>query len=146
MPYERIWVPELQAWKIVGELTGEEALALSKTIPAGMTQWGWGARSGTFAYGTTTDSHLQTYEAPPAELSHILINRPETYIPEFNLNQFEDVSGYAENGGDIGQALGIGLAILIGLPLLFGHKRRVKYGKIKSSRKKKITALLRKVK
>jgi len=73
MPYERIWVPELNAWKIIGEITGEEALAMTNTIPIGSTQWGWNAQSGTFAYGTSQDSRSGgSFSTPPATVSPIL--------------------------------------------------------------------------
>ncbi len=75
MAYTRVWVPELNAYKIIGEISGEEAAALSATIPEGSTQWGWGARSGTFAYGTSENSRIQTYTAPTQEVAPILQDR-----------------------------------------------------------------------
>jgi hypothetical protein len=75
--YTRVWVPELNAYKIIGELTGEEALELSKTIPEGSTQWGWNAGTGTFAYGDTTNSRIDLYQTPPPEVAHTLRDMPE---------------------------------------------------------------------
>jgi hypothetical protein len=77
MAYTRVWIPELNAYKIIGEISGEEALQLSATIPEGSTQWGWSAGSGTFAYGTSEESRQIEYESPeyaPGIVPTILID------------------------------------------------------------------------
>jgi hypothetical protein len=143
MPYERVYIPELGKWKIIGELTGEEALALSATIPAGMTQWGWNAQSGTFAYGTSLESRLVVYSAPPETVSGLLVNRPDTYRPDMTITTtYPEITGSAI-GADQGAMLALGISILIGLPLLLSNRRRRNYGKVKSSRKKKSKTLFR---
>jgi len=122
MPYKRVYIPELGEWKIIGELTGEEALALSATIPQGMTQWGWNARTGTFAYGTQYNSQLQTFATIPVNVRDYLVQFPKD-VP------YDPTGPYLSNV--TGTMLAVGLGILIGLPLLLSKTRRRKNGKVK---------------
>lgn len=129
MPYKRIWIPDLQAWKIVGELSGEEALALSATIPQGMTQWGWNASTGVFAYGNQYQSQLQTFETIPVNVRNYLIQFPKDVpiVPEGNT--FEFVSGEnvnVSNGDNDNSWLGA-VALVIGSLALTKRSRRHGY-------------------
>jgi len=139
MPYERVWIPDLQQWKIIGEITGEEALALSASIPAGMTQWGWGAASGTFAYGTTTDSKLKAYETPPAIISQYLIQHEQSYIPPDIPEEYKQYwssvgtipNGIVKSNRDDGDLLLVGVATLLFTSIVGG----LRHGKKKSRSK-----------
>jgi hypothetical protein len=137
MPYERVWIPDLQQWKIIGELSGEEALALSESIPAGMTQWVWGASSGTFAYGNILNSRLTTYESPPASVSKYLIQKPQEYIPPDIPDEYKQywsrvgtipINGKNGNGDNLGL---VGMSILLFTSILGG----LKHGKKRSRSK-----------
>lgn len=122
MPYERVWVPELNAYKIVGEMTGEELLQSMQNLPAGATQWGWNAQSGTFAYGTQYESRQEVYEQPPIEMTPFLVDLGKVLsVPSLA----PAVAPQPSTGTAIGMATGMGvMATLLLIVFAMGKGRK----------------------